>query len=108
MKKFIRLLIYTGIFISFSSCVAISDKAKWHLEKPVDCSAAESDIFILESEKKSLQEQLVHGARSVLPVSMILGMMKGEYEDRLEVATGDYNRDIERKIRKIKDACGID
>ena len=85
----------------------VSDKTKAKLAAPVNCDTAQSDIKILEDEKASVGKQVLSGVRSILPIAAVAGLLLGDYSDRVEVATGQYNDDIEAKIAHIKTRCGL-
>lgn len=113
MKVF-SMVILSCIFLFSAGCAcsgrracAISEEAKYELEKPIDCSTAIQDIQILESEKASTSEQAKAGIKSVVPASAAMAILHREYRDRVEVATGEYNRQIDEKIKDIKSQCGL-
>jgi hypothetical protein len=89
-------------------CKTISQKAQDDLAKPIDCSTAREDIAALEAEKASVTKQGEAGVGMVLPGAAVIGILSGDYSNRVKVASGEYNRDIEAKIMEIKCACGID
>jgi hypothetical protein len=73
----------------------------------VNCSTARQDIATLEQEKASVAKQIVSGARSVIPFSAAAGIVLGDQQDRMEVATGEYNDKIDAKIAEIRRKCGV-
>ncbi len=85
----------------------IPDNAKQDLAKPVNCLTAQEDIQVLESEKVSSTDQLKSGVKMFVPASAAVAILKGQYLDRGEVATGQYNADLDKKIQEIKTTCGI-
>jgi len=112
MKSF-SVVVLSGIILFSAGCAsrrapAISDEAKYELEKSIDCSTAVQDIQILESEKASASEQAKAGVKSVVPASAAMGILRRDYRDRVEVAIGEYNRQIDEKIKEIKSQCGIE
>jgi hypothetical protein len=86
---------------------SISDEERASLEKPINCATAKKDIATLEDEKASVGRQIVAGVRSVVPFAAASGALLGDYQDRTEVATGEYNDALERKIQQIKSVCGV-
>jgi len=84
----------------------ISEQAKYDLEKPIDCSTAEADIKVLESEKVSSSEQAKAGVKSIVPAAAARGILHRDYIDRAKVASGEYNAEIDQKIQEIKNKCG--
>jgi Na+-transporting methylmalonyl-CoA/oxaloacetate decarboxylase gamma subunit len=85
----------------------IPDEAKQEIAKPIDCSMAQEDIQVLENEKVSSSDQLKSGVKMFVPASAAKAILKGQYLDRGMVATGQYNQDIDNKIKEIKSSCGI-
>jgi hypothetical protein len=73
----------------------------------VNCSTANRDIMILEEERASVGKQVLAGVRMVMPISVVAGLLMGDYGDRVHVAAGDYNDDIDAKIALIKKQCGL-
>ncbi len=92
---------------NISPLPTISEDAKSELSRPVNCRTARSDIRVLEDEKASVGKQILSGVRSVMPIAAVAGILMGDYQDRVEVATGQYNSDIEAKIAQIKTKCRI-
>ncbi len=116
MKKFnlsLAIFFISTLFISacsnrkdLSPIPTIDSKAKADLEAPIDCNHAASQIQVLESEKASVGKQILSGVRSIMPISAVVGILLGDYRDRVEVSTGQYNNDLEAKIGVIKAECG--
>ena len=103
--KFVSILCIMALL---AGCAPyISETAKYELEKDIDCSAARWDIEILEGEKASTSKKMAAGLRSVMPASVVVSIFKGEYSDGTRVAGGSYNRDIDEKIKEIRDTCNI-
>ena len=102
-------------FVAFSictlvlgaACAPISNQAKEDLAQPVNCATAEGDIRVLKHEKAHVAEEAANGVMAVAPAGAVLGIVTGTEGDKLRVATGDYNRKIDRKIAEIKGACGL-
>jgi hypothetical protein len=61
----------------------------------------------VEEEKASVGRQALAGVRSLVPFSAAAGILMGDYQDRVKVATGTYNDDLEAKIQQIKATCGV-
>lgn len=93
---------------NISPAPSISAESHAHLEAKVNCHTATHDIKVLEEERASVGRQMVAGVRSVLPLGVVVGILSNDYNDRVEVATGDYNATIERKIEEIRSTCGLD
>ena len=92
---------------NLSPLPTISEKSKADINKPVDCRTARQDIKILEDEKASVGKQILSGVRSVAPIPAVIGILSGDYRDRVRVAVGTYNNDISDKIDEIKKRCAL-
>lgn len=110
------VIILCGLFLSLTACSdrrnlspfpTISKDAEQELKQPINCNTAKADIAVLEEEHASVAKRLLSGVRSLMPIAAVAGILLGDYRDRVEVATGKYNDDIENKIAQIKTACGI-
>lgn len=115
MKRATTLSLIT-IALLFSACghrknlspmPSIPDEAKASMNKPVNCATAKEDIKMLEDEKASVAKQAIAGIRSVVPFAAAGGILLGDYQDRVAVATGEYNADLQAKIDQIRGECGI-
>ena len=85
----------------------ISETARANLSAPVNCATAPEDIQTLKDEQASVGKQILAGVRSVLPIAAVAGLLMGDYNDRFQVATGQYNADISAKIAQIEKTCGV-
>ena len=92
---------------NLSPLPSINPQTKANLKAPVNCRTANRDIAFLEEERASIAKRILSGVRSVFPMAVVAGILMGDYNDRFEVAIGDYNADIEAKIAQIQATCGI-
>lgn len=105
MKK---VLIVALLSVFIAGCASpITPQAKEDLSKPVNCATAEQDIKTLEAEKASVATQVASGATAVLPVSAVIAILGGNESAKIEVAVGEYNDRIDKKIAEIKQQCNI-
>lgn len=74
---------------------------------PVNCATAQGDLRMLRSEKASVEERIAAGAASIIPVGFLIGVATQSEGDRIDMAIGDYNQLLDKKIAKIKSQCGI-
>lgn len=77
------------------------------LKKGINCATAKQDIKALQNEKAGVGRQIMAGVSSVLPVSAVVGLLKGNYAENVQVSAGQYNADIDRKISEIQSTCGV-
>jgi hypothetical protein len=108
--KIFRMTIALGCAAAlFSSGCAMMFKEdeKAAEQKPVDCSTATGDIRVLQSEKAHVVQQVAMGVTSIYPAGLVLGLLTGTEGTKIQVATGEYNKMIDKKIAEIRSACGV-
>jgi len=101
------ILVALASLILLPACQAIPKEAKIELAKPVDCNTATEDIAILKSEKASVEKMFFDGVTAVAPAGAVLSLLTLQEKDKLEVAVGEYNHKLKRKIEEIQTTCGI-
>lgn len=101
----IKVSLFLAMILLLDGCATVYDSAKYHLSKPVDCLTANEDIAALEAEKASLFKRARCGAQVARPYGAAASVLGGELRDKVQVATGKYNRKIDAKINKIKNQC---
>jgi len=52
-------------------------------------------------------EQIVEGVTAIVPMSLVVGVLTGTESTKFEVATGDYNKMIDKRMAEIKAQCNI-
>ena len=105
--KIATLLLASASLLATSCGPTISENSKAELNKQVNCSTAQSDIKVLEDEKASVGKQVLSGVRAVMPVAAVVGLLRSDYGNRVEVATGQYNKDLQTKIDEIRASCNL-
>ena len=89
------------------SCASPEKKGEKDIKRPIHCPTAEGDIRVLQSEKAHVTQQIAAGVKSITPIGLVVGLATGTEGEKLQVATGEYNKMIDQKIAEIKMACGI-
>jgi hypothetical protein len=69
------------------------------------CATADGELRVLESEKKTTAQRISAGVRSVVPITLVVGLVTGTAGVKYRIATGDYNKMIDGKIAEIKQMC---
>lgn len=114
--SFFRRTFFLAMVLFLSACSnrentspfpSIHPDVKANLAAPVNCRTARQDLLLLEEEKASVGKQILSGVRSIFPIAAVSGILMGDYKDRVEVATGQYNADLEAKIEQIKRECKL-
>ncbi len=90
-----------------AGCTGKTAAGQRELKAPVNCATAPNDLQILQQEKANVAERVVLGATSVTPAGAALGILTMTEDDKLEVAVGEYNKQLDAKIAEIKRECGI-
>jgi uncharacterized protein YceK len=101
------LLIVAIIFFVAGCSSPISKQAKKDLAMPVSCGNAEGDIRALNAEKSHVSSQIAAGVKAIIPISLVLHVADGTEGDEAKVASGEYNKMIDKKIAEIKKQCNV-
>ena len=105
MKAF---MMFVALALLISGCSApISKQAKQDLSKSVSCGNAEADIRSLNAEKTHVGSETAAGVKAILPISLVMNVASGTEGDQAKVASGEYNKMIDKKIAEIKAQCGM-
>ena len=107
MKKASMVLMAMILSISMSACAGKYKKTEEQTKQPINCATAEGDIRILESEKAHVAERIAAGATAIFPAGLVLGILTGTEDEKIEVAIGEYNKMIDKRIAEIKRECGL-
>lgn len=108
MKNLIKIVFAMMMVFTLVACSSpITKKDKKDLAKPIDCSTAQDDIKVLESEKARTGEMIEQGITSILPIGAVISIIDLQEVDKLEVGTGIYNHKITEKIAQIKKECNL-
>jgi hypothetical protein len=75
------------------------------LEQPIDCMTADIDIAALETAIPGAGERAAAGVRLVVPVARIAGRVRGQLDERREIASGRTEDDLRARIAEIEAAC---
>jgi uncharacterized protein YceK len=105
MKAILIIPICAVLLSGCASAVKRHELAQGHLNKTVDCDVAHTDIVELESHKTSTREKLANGVASILPTSILLNVLLGEFTSRAAIATGAFDAKVDQKIFNIRSNC---
>ena len=96
-------LLFTG------GCAMEQKKVEQGLAKPapINCATAPGDLRVLQSEKANVAERIAEGVTAIYPASLVMGLVMGTEGTKLQVAAGEYNTMIDRRIAEIEQTCGI-
>jgi len=103
----LKLLAVLPLLLFVVSCAAISEEARYYMDKPIDCSTAEADIESLKAAKASAAKQVASGLNAVSPGPAVIAIVRKDWTNHTKVASGQYNRAINEKITEMQHACNI-
>ena len=94
--------------LAMSGCATEYKKTEENLNKPpINCFTAEGDIRVLQSEKANTLQQMAAGLQTIVPTSIVVGLVTGTSKTSAQVESGEYNRMIDARIAEIKSVCGL-
>ena len=101
--------IIVGLVLVLTGCSSpISKQAKEDLARPISCGNAEADIRSLNAEKVHAGSQAAAGVKAIIPISLVVNVASGTEGAQAKVASGEYNKMIDKKIADIKQQCGLE
>lgn len=74
---------------------------------PINCSTAEGDIRALNSEKAFAKQQQAKDVLAVTPAGALFGLVTGTENQKLEVLSGEYEKQIDARIAAISGKCKV-
>jgi hypothetical protein len=107
MKKVMIVILMVGLVFSVTSCAMEQKKVEKEMNQPINCATAEGDLRALNKEKAHVAEQIAEGVTAIVPMSLVVGLLTGTEGTKFEVATGDYNKMIDKRMAEIKAQCNI-
>jgi len=94
--------------LGVAGCATEYKKTEENLNKPpINCFTAEGDIRVLQSEKANTLQQMAAGLQTIVPTSIVVGLVTGTSKTSAQVESGEYNRMIDARIAEIKSVCGL-
>jgi hypothetical protein len=107
MKTTSKTALVIFLAVILSACAFQQKKVEKELKSPINCATAEGDIRALEHEKAHVAQQIAEGVTAIVPISLVVGVVTGTEGTKLRVATGKYNKMIDKRIAEIKTECGL-
>jgi len=107
MKKLMIAVLVLSLVMTMASCAMQQKKVEKEMTQPINCATAEGDLRALEKEKAHVGEQIAEGVTAIVPMSLVVGVLTGTEGTKMEVATGEYNKMIDKRIAEIKAKCGV-
>jgi len=108
-KNFRNAVVFgVGVTLYVTSCAAQFKQEEQSAQTaPIHCKTAQGDLRVLQSEKANVVQQIAMGVTMIYPASAVLSILTGVEDTKYQVATGEYNEAIDKKIAEIKRTCGL-
>ena len=108
MERRSMIIIVMCFMLCVTGCAFQQKKVEKEMKQPINCATAEGDIRALRAEKAHVAQQIAEGVTAVVPMSLVVGIVTGTEKEKIHVATGEYNKMIDKRIAEIKEHCGVD
>ncbi len=95
------------VLVMVAACSTIPDADKALLAATTDCAQAEARIAELEAIRPTVAQRAVAAAGSIAPAGIVTGIAMRDYRDRVRVAVGSHDDDIDARIAAIRAQCGL-
>ena len=95
-------MIISSIFILFIASCASPITREETQNLSYNCSNVDEKISILLEEKAKNNRRILNGVRSVLPVSAVVNLIRGQYKENSAIATGEWAKVLDKKIAEMK------
>jgi hypothetical protein len=106
MKKMTMILL-VALVILVTGCSDKYKKTEQQMKQPINCATAEGDIRMLMHEKAHVTDEIASGVTAIFPAGAVIGIVTKTEGEKLKVATGKYNKMIDKRIAEIKAQCGV-
>ena len=102
-------LVASLVLVCAAGCAMQQAQVEQQLQNPgpINCATAPGDLRVLQSEKATALQQLAGGVSAITPAGIVLGAATGLEGTKVQVATGEYNQMIDKRIAEIRRACGL-
>ncbi len=93
--------------ISVAGCASNQTRVEQEMRQPINCAHAEGNIRALQHEKTHTTDQIAAGVQAIVPAALVIGLVTGTEGTNVRVATGKYNKMIDKRIAEIRAECGV-
>lgn len=96
-----------GLLLLSGCAMEFKKEEKTAEAEKVNCATARGDIRVLQAEKANVAEQIAMGVTAIYPAALVVGLLTGTEDTKYQVAVGEYNEMLDKKIAQIKAQCGV-
>jgi hypothetical protein len=109
MRKMYIFVVLMCVVLLLPACATFKQKKVLKdMKQPINCTTADGDIRVLQSEKAHVAQQIVEGVTALFPAGAVLGIITGTEGTKLRVAVGEYDRAIDKRLAEIKEECKVE
>ena len=101
------MVLMVALVILVTGCSDKYKKAEKQMKQPINCATAEGDIRLLMHEKAHVTDEIESGVTAIVPAGAVVGIVTKTEGTKAKVATGEYNKMIDKRIAEIKAQCGV-
>ena len=106
MNKY-GLVLTVAILLGLAACSSRPSQQEIEATE-IDCNNAQAQIAQLEEERARTSEgRLGRGIQSVAPPAVIVNILRGQYDQNVQIASGEYEQILLDKIDEIERTCGL-
>ena len=105
--KTMTMVLMVALVILVTGCSDKYKKAEKQMKQPINCATAEGDIRLLMHEKAHVTDEIESGVTAIVPAGAVVGIVTKTEGTKAKVATGEYNKMIDKRIAEIKAQCGV-
>ena len=105
--KTMAMILLVALVILVTGCSDKYKKAEKQMKQPINCATAEGDIRLLMHEKAHVTDEIESGVTAIVPAGAVVGIVTKTEGTKAKVATGEYNKMIDKRIAEIKAQCGV-
>jgi hypothetical protein len=98
------LALSATVFLGLAGATHAQSDADTH---PINCATAEGDIRAMNAEIKHAQDQKLRNIAAIAPAGALLGIIKGDENERLQMLSGEYEKKLNARIAATKAQCHI-
>jgi hypothetical protein len=105
--KKMTMILTLAVVVLAAGCSDKYKKTEQQMKQPINCATAEGDIRLLMHEKAHVTDQIAQGVSAFSPAGLVVGLVAGDEGTKAKVASGSYNKMIDKRIAEIKAQCGV-
>ena len=108
MKNYFNFVVVVAAVVALGACSVAPRRSVAEVNAaPVDCDKSAEQLAMLDEEMVATHERFASGVASVVPSLAVISIFAGRFKTNVAVATGQYEKALDRKIVEIELQCGL-